>query len=120
MKFTDYTRDKVCTLYTSADELRRRWSDPDQRKLILEQLEERGINLDELAAAADQPDADAFDLLCHIAFNAPLRTRRERAPVGHDVAQDRQDGALQRLGGEPRHRPRCSGVATGSLAASAA
>jgi type I restriction enzyme R subunit len=24
-------------------------------------------------------DADHFDLLCHIAFNAPLRSRRERA-----------------------------------------
>jgi type I restriction enzyme R subunit len=23
--------------------------------------------------------ADPFDLLCHVAFNAPLRTRRERA-----------------------------------------
>ena len=32
-----------------------------------------------LAEAAEQPDADPFDLLCHLAFNAPLRTRRERA-----------------------------------------
>jgi type I restriction enzyme, R subunit len=79
VKFTDYTRDKVRTLYTSADELRRRWSDPEQRKLIIGQLDERGINFDELAAAANQPDADPFDLLCHIAFDAPLRTRRERA-----------------------------------------
>lgn len=79
VKFTDYTRDKVRTLYTSADELRRRWSDPQQRKLIIEQLEGRGINFDELSAAANQPDADPFDLLCHIAFDAPLRTRRERA-----------------------------------------
>ncbi len=26
-----------------------------------------------------QPEADPFDLLCYVAFNAPLRTRRERA-----------------------------------------
>lgn len=26
-----------------------------------------------------QHQADPFDLLCHVAFNAPLRTRRERA-----------------------------------------
>ena len=32
-----------------------------------------------VAVAAKQPDADPFDLLCHLAFNAPLRTRRERA-----------------------------------------
>ncbi|HTS67962.1 MAG TPA: type I restriction-modification enzyme R subunit C-terminal domain-containing protein [Terriglobia bacterium] len=28
---------------------------------------------------APPADADPFDLLCHVAFNAPLRTRRERA-----------------------------------------
>ena len=28
---------------------------------------------------ADAPDADPLDLLCHLAFNGPLRTRRERA-----------------------------------------
>ena len=39
----------------------------------------RGIDFHELAATVGQPDADPFDLLCHLAFNAPLRTRRERA-----------------------------------------
>ena len=48
-------------------------------RTIIAALEERGIDFDELAEAANQPDADPFDLLCHIAFNAPLRTRRERA-----------------------------------------
>ena len=28
---------------------------------------------------AGVPDADPLDLLCHLAFNGPLRTRRERA-----------------------------------------
>ncbi len=32
-----------------------------------------------LAAVINQPDADPLDLLCHVAFNAPIRTRRERA-----------------------------------------
>jgi hypothetical protein len=44
-------------------------------------LEEKGISFDELVSAANQPDADPFDLLCHVAFNAPLRTRRERAEM---------------------------------------
>ena len=52
---------------------------PMCRKEIIERLEERGIDFDELAEAAKQPDADPFDLLCHVAYNAPLRTRRERA-----------------------------------------
>jgi type I restriction enzyme R subunit len=28
---------------------------------------------------AGKPDADPFDLLCHLAFNAPMLTRRQRA-----------------------------------------
>ena len=79
VKFTDYTAEKVRTLCSSLTELRKRWVDPDQRAEIIAMLDERGINFEELAASANQPEADPFDLLCHIAFNAPLRTRRERA-----------------------------------------
>jgi type I restriction enzyme R subunit len=79
VKFTDYTAEKVRTLFRSAADLRRAWADPQQRAEIIATLAERGIDFDELAAAANQPEADPFDLLCHVAFNAPLRTRRERA-----------------------------------------
>lgn len=79
VKFTDYTAEKVRSLYPSAAEMRKHWADPEQRSEIIVLLEERGISFDELIAATDQPDADPFDLLCHVAFNAPLRTRRERA-----------------------------------------
>ncbi len=79
VKFTDYTAEKVRTLYRSASELRTGWADPEQRAEIIQKLAERGIDFDELAKAAGQPDSDPFDLLCHVAFNAPLRTRRERA-----------------------------------------
>ena len=79
VKFTDYAAEKVRTLYPSAADIRKRWVDPEQRSEIIAWLEERGINFDELAAATNQPEADPFDLLCHVAFNAPLRTRRERA-----------------------------------------
>ena len=76
---TDYTGQKVRTLYASGNELRAAWADPDQRAFVIEQLDERGIQLDDLAVALSQPEADALDLLCHLAFNAPLLTRRERA-----------------------------------------
>ncbi len=79
VKFTDYTAEKVRTLYRTASELRAQWADPEQRADIIQRLADRGIDFDDLAHAAGQPDADPFDLLCHVAFNAPLRTRRERA-----------------------------------------
>ncbi len=79
VKFTDYTAEKVRSLYTSAADLRARWSDAEQRAEVIAALEDRGIAFEELAEASKQPDADPFDLLCHVAFNAPLRSRRERA-----------------------------------------
>lgn len=79
VKFTDYTAEKVRTLYRNASDLRAQWADPEQRADIIQRLAERGIDFDDLADATGQPEADPFDLLCHVAFNAPLRTRRERA-----------------------------------------
>lgn len=79
VKYTDYTADTVRTLFPNAAVLRRRWANPDERNEIIENLSQRGIDFDQLAEAAQQPEADPFDLLCHVAYNAPLRTRRERA-----------------------------------------
>ena len=88
VQFTDYTADKVRTLYRNAAELRDEWADPQRRSDIIERLEERGIDFDHLAETANQPDADPLDLICHLAFNAPLRTRRERA---QRLRTDRRD-----------------------------
>jgi type I restriction enzyme R subunit len=78
-KFTDYTAEKVRSMYASAAELRARWTNSDERASIISALEERGISFDELIEATKQPEADPFDLLCHVAYSAPIRTRRERA-----------------------------------------
>jgi type I restriction enzyme R subunit len=79
LKYSDYAAEKVRALYPSAPELREKWSNPLERFEIIDKLADRGISFDELAETAKQPNADPFDLLCHLAFNAPLRTRRERA-----------------------------------------
>ncbi len=79
VKFTDYAAERVRTLCPSLVELRKRWADPDLRSNIIAKLEERGIDFDELRSATGQPDADPFDLLCYVAFNTPVRSRRERA-----------------------------------------
>ena len=79
LQYTDYAGQKVRTLYPSAVDLWKKWADPAQRSEIIARLEERGISFDELRLATNQPEADPFDLLCHVTFNAPIRTRRERA-----------------------------------------
>jgi len=98
VRYTDYAAEKVRTLCPTALELRAKWADPEQRAAIIQGLAERGIAFDELAEAAGQPEADPFDLLCHLAFNAPLRTRRERA---QRLKQDRRD-FFERYGPEAR------------------
>ena len=88
IRYTDYAGEKVRTLFPDVKELRKQWSEPTARAKIIESLAERGISFDELAEAAGQPDADPFDLICHLAHNAPLRTRRERA---HALRTEQKD-----------------------------
>jgi type I restriction enzyme R subunit len=88
VRYTDYAAEKVRMLCPTAPELRTQWADPAKRSEIIRRLEERGISFTELAEAAHQPEADPFDLLCHLAFNAPLRTRRERAQRFRETCKD--------------------------------
>ncbi|MCD4737996.1 MAG: DEAD/DEAH box helicase family protein [Anaerolineae bacterium] len=78
-RYVDYAGDQVRTLYTDYDMLRAAWAKPTLRAEVIEKLKNRGIDLDQLRKVAQQPDADPFDLLCHLAFQTPLLTRRERA-----------------------------------------
>ena len=88
IRYTDYAGDKVRDLFPSVLALRKKWADPAARAAIIASLAERGISFDELAEAAEEPDADPFDLLCHLAYNAPLRTRRERAQALRSERKD--------------------------------
>ena len=45
--------------------------------MIVDALRSQGIFLDELAHIVGR-DYDVFDLICHVAFDAPPLTRRER------------------------------------------
>lgn len=79
VQYQDYTADSVRSLFRTPDDVRDNWTDPDRRDALIRLLEERGIELERLADLAGLPNADPFDLICHAAFNTPLRTRRERA-----------------------------------------
>lgn len=88
VRYTDYAGEKVRSLCPTTPELRTRWADPTKRNELIQALNERGISFEELAKNAQQPEADPFDLLCHLAYNAPLRTRRERAKMLHENKPD--------------------------------
>jgi type I site-specific restriction endonuclease len=79
VKLADYTAEKVRTLCPGLEDLRTRWADSAQRAEIIDQMAERGVDSQTVAAQAGKPDAGPFDLLCHLAFVAPVLTRRQRA-----------------------------------------
>ena len=74
----DYSRKTVRQSYTSLSEFLNVWNDAEKKQVILDELAARGVFLDELAALVGR-DYDAFDLICHVAFDTPPLTRRERA-----------------------------------------
>jgi type I restriction enzyme R subunit len=98
VKYTDYAAESVRSMVLSSAELRSRWANADKRREIIDCLHQRGIDITELAEQTGQLDSDPFDLLCHLAFNAPLRTRRERA---QRLKQERKD-FFDRYGPEAR------------------
>lgn len=74
----DYTRQTVRKDYSSLDEFLRRWTKAERKAAILQELEEHGVLLEPLAEEVGK-GFDAFDLICHVAFDQPPLTRRERA-----------------------------------------
>ena len=74
----DYTRKAVRKDYSTLDEFLKRWTSADRKAAIIKELEEHGVLLEALALEVSK-NCDAFDLICHVAFDQPALTRRERA-----------------------------------------
>lgn len=74
----DYSRKTVRETYTSLQEFLTVWNDAEKKHAIYEELATKGVFLDELADHVGR-DYDAFDLICHVAFDQPPLTRKERA-----------------------------------------
>jgi len=74
----DYTRKNVLKKYESLDLFLRSWSSAEKKQAIVEELNEQGVLLDALAEEVGH-EYDPFDLVCHVAFDQPPLTRRERA-----------------------------------------
>lgn len=74
----DYTKKSVSEKFTSLDDFLNRWNASDQKKAIIEELEDQGIFFEPLKEEVGK-DFDPFDLICHVAFEAKPLTRKERA-----------------------------------------
>lgn len=74
----DYTRKTLTKEFSSLDDFLRRWNDADKKRAIIEELADQGVFFDALAEEIGH-DCDPFDLVCHVAWDMPPLTRKERA-----------------------------------------
>ncbi len=78
----DYTRTCVHKQFASLDDFLRRWSDAEQKKAIIDEMAAQGVMWEALAEEVENKQGkpfDPFDLICHVAFDQPALSRRERA-----------------------------------------
>ena len=74
----DFTKKALKKRFASLDDFLRRWKEADRKQAIVEELAAEGLPLDAVAEEVGN-DLDPFDLICHVAFDRPPLTRRERA-----------------------------------------
>jgi type I restriction enzyme R subunit len=74
----DFTKKALKKRFASLDDFLKRWKTAERKQVIIEELENEGLSLDPLAEEVGK-DLDPFDLICHVVFDQPPLTRRERA-----------------------------------------
>jgi type I restriction enzyme R subunit len=91
----DYSRKTILKEYASLDEFLRTWNSADRKRAILDEMESQGLAFDILGQEVN-PELDAFDLICHVAFGQPPLTRKQRA------AKAVKNGVFSKHGEEAR------------------
>ena len=78
----DYTRKALAKEFSSLDDFLRRWNDAEKKQAIIDELANEGVFFDALAEEIGRhsgKEFDPFDLVCHVAWDQPPLTRKERA-----------------------------------------
>lgn len=77
----DYTRKTITKQFASLDEFLQRWGDSAKKQAIIKEMTEQGVFFDALQIEVGKQSGktfDPFDLVCHVAFDQPPLTRKER------------------------------------------
>jgi len=74
----DYTRKTVKEEYATLDTFLLYWDSAGKKQAIIDELEEHGVLFKALEDEVGK-NFDPFDLICHVVFDKPPLTRKERA-----------------------------------------
>ncbi|SIS82509.1 EcoAI/FtnUII family type I restriction enzme subunit R [Neptunomonas antarctica] len=75
--FKDYTRKAVKQQFASLDAFTRKWQAADRKQAVIDELAENGVIWEALLGDINNT-MDPFDLICHMVFDQPPLTRKER------------------------------------------
>lgn len=78
----DFTRKQVKKQYATLDDFLRRWNEADRKQAIIDELAEQGVIWDDLIRDVRKKlgeEPDPFDVICHIVYDQPPLSRKERA-----------------------------------------
>lgn len=74
----DHTKEIIKGQFVSLDDFLNKWNNTDRKEAIIKELQEQGVLVEALMEAVEKK-VDLFDLICHIAYDQPPLTRKERA-----------------------------------------
>ncbi len=74
----DYTKEIIKEQFASLDDFLNKWKNSDRKEAIIAELVDQGVMVEALYEAVDK-QVDLFDLICHVAYDQPPMTRKERA-----------------------------------------
>ena len=77
---TDFTRKQIRKRYATLNDFVKYWTEAERKKAIVDELKDYSVLVD--AVREKNPalaNADIFDVICHVAFDQPPVSRRERA-----------------------------------------
>lgn len=74
----EYSKKAVVGHFASLDLFLHRWKGAERKQAIIDELEAQGLRIEPLADEVNM-NLDPFDLICHVAYDRPPLTRRERA-----------------------------------------
>ena len=81
VQLSQYAKEKIKTMFPNANDFKNHWNNLEERKQIIEQLENNGISIEQLMEITKQKEADPFDLLCFVAYDLKPKTRKQRADL---------------------------------------
>lgn len=74
----DHTKEIIKENFASLDDFLNKWNTADRKEAIIAELQNQGVMVEALYDAVNK-EVDLFDLICHVAFDQPPLTRKERA-----------------------------------------